>query len=122
MKESDNDEQWLDQLLEQPAVLADHGFVSSVTARIKREEKSRKLVFSAAGIVWLIILLVSFPVQLVTEVSQRTLKISALLQNWTQSLAALEPAALLSQSGNIFLLAIFLLGVYAFVSLQTRSF
>ena len=122
MKDSDYDEQWLDELLEQPAVLADHGFINSLTARIRREEKSRKLVFSAAAVVWLIILLALFPIQFLTEISQRSLTISATLQARVQSLAELDPTALLSQSGSLTLLVVFLLGVYALISLQTRRF
>ena len=118
----DKEEQWLDQLLEQPAVLADHGFTSALTARIKREEKFRKQIFIGAGVVWLIILVVTFPVQFLTKTLQQALTISTLLQEQTLSLTDLNLSAMMSQSGSITLLAIFLLGAYALISLQFRRF
>ena len=122
MKVTDNEDRWLDQLLEQPAVLDDYGFTNAVNARIKREEKLRKQIFVGAGVVWLIILLVAFPAQFVAKVTQQSLAISASVKGQAQSLLELEPAALMAQSGSVALLVILLLGVFALISLQFSSY
>lgn len=122
MKVSENNDQRLDQLLERPAVLADYGFTNALTDRIKSKEKFRRQIFVGAGIVWLIIFLVSFPAQFVARIFQKTLAISASVQDQAQTLVELDPAVLISQSDSITLLVIFLLGVFAMISLQFRSF
>ncbi|MBT8148189.1 MAG: hypothetical protein KJN90_15125 [Gammaproteobacteria bacterium] len=116
------DEQWLDELLEKPAVLNDFGFTNVVTARIKSEKKLRRQIFAGAGVIWLIILLLSFPAQFVARILRQTLAISTSLQDQAQLLVELDPTAMTAQSDSAALLVIFLLGVYALISLQFRRF
>lgn len=121
MKETADNEQWLDQLLEQPPILADSGFAESLVVRIKRKERLRKRVFMAAGSTWLLLLALLFPRQAIISISQGLADAGSRLQVLLRSLMEMDYSVLLTQPGSVTMIIVILFAVYALVSLQIKG-
>ena len=73
MSESKTDDQWLDEQLAKPAVIADHGFSIRLQKLIIRNSSRRKAIFSSAGCIWLVVALVFLSPQTISQLYNRLL-------------------------------------------------
>lgn len=121
MNERQYDDERLDRLLEEPAAIANNGFVESVNLRIKQQEAMRMRVFAVVAVVWLVLLLVIFPVQAIVDYFQGLLVIGSQTEGYVQALLSLDTSAFTLPSGVLIPVLFLLLGIYALLSLQIKD-
>lgn len=121
MKNTETDDQWLNELLEQPAVLRGRSFIEPVKQHMERIEKIRRRIFLGAAFCWMVTLWLAMPAQFLTNSLQRISSFSSATEGLIQWLMNLDPVTFATQSGNPTILFVFLLGAYALASLQLRN-
>ncbi len=73
MSESKTDDQWLDEQLAKPAIIADRGFSIRLQKQIIRNNSRRKTVFTSAGCIWVFVALIFLSPQTVSRFYDRLL-------------------------------------------------
>ena len=108
-------------MAEEPAVIANNGFVNSVSSRIRQKEGIRKRVFAVVGVVWMLLLLVVFPIPSLMDYFQSLLVIGSQLEGITQTLLQIDPSTIATQPGILIPVLVLLLGAYALLTLQLKA-
>ncbi|MEZ5488917.1 MAG: hypothetical protein R3F50_01200 [Gammaproteobacteria bacterium] len=112
----------LEQLLECPPSIRDDGFTRLVDSRLEGKAATRRKVFAAAGLVWLIIFLADFPLREPTYYTGKLRLLGSRIENVIPDLFNIQPDTLLpglaSQPGILLGILILFSSAIALLSAQ----